>query len=164
MRVEVYWNLHRNLFSIRALSGPMKGRVIGHAHKVILEDVAFVVREAGRQRVLREKRKNVHAFVRSERLIYADWSDPLADGATAYFTHWHSHSDRMADVAKTYGTSVSYNPYKGASFVNYGTKQGHPYVHDIKVAPAALLHAVEVEGVRKGRIEAFDPFDAVRAA
>ncbi len=38
------------------------GRVIGYTESVNLEDVEFKVSEAGRQRLLREKRKNVHAF------------------------------------------------------------------------------------------------------
>jgi hypothetical protein len=37
---------------------------VKHVHRILLRDVTFVVREAGRQKVLREKRKNVHAFVK----------------------------------------------------------------------------------------------------
>jgi hypothetical protein len=62
MRVRVYFNLHRRCWSVVALSGPDAGRVIDHADKVVLEDVTFVVRPAGRERVLRERKKNVHAF------------------------------------------------------------------------------------------------------
>jgi len=43
------------------LEGPDKGRVVGWASTVLLSDVTPKVSEAGRQRVLREKRKNVHA-------------------------------------------------------------------------------------------------------
>lgn len=63
MRVEVYYNLHKKCFSIRH-----KGIVISHANTVKLADVTFVVRKAGRERVLREKKKNVHAFVRGNLL------------------------------------------------------------------------------------------------
>ena len=62
--VDVYWNLHRDLFSVRSRRRSDYGRVIGHVERFHLTDVSFVVNEAGRQRVLREKRKNVHAFVR----------------------------------------------------------------------------------------------------
>ncbi len=61
MRVFVYFNLHRHLWSVKALEGPDKGRVIAHSMHVYLSDVTPRVSEAGRQRVLREKRKNVHA-------------------------------------------------------------------------------------------------------
>jgi|688.fasta_scaffold151528_4 hypothetical protein len=59
--VEVYRNLHRGCLSVR---DPKTRLVIGYADGVLLTDVTFVVSEAGRQRVLRERRKNVHAFVR----------------------------------------------------------------------------------------------------
>jgi hypothetical protein len=57
MKVKVYWNLHRDCWSIQH-----KGKVIGHASSLMLSDVTFKVYESGRQRVLREKKKNVHAF------------------------------------------------------------------------------------------------------
>jgi hypothetical protein len=57
-KVQVYRNLTRSCWSIRH-----KGRVIAHAVAVYLTDCAFKVQEGGRQRVLRERRKNVHAFV-----------------------------------------------------------------------------------------------------
>lgn len=63
MRVFVYYNLHRNMFSVKALEGEQKGRVIAHRDSVFLEGAVFKVSEAGRQRVIREKRKNVHAGV-----------------------------------------------------------------------------------------------------
>lgn len=55
---KVYYNLHRHLFSIK-----QRGLVVLHAHRVKLTDVTFQVNEAGRQRVLSEGRKNVHAYV-----------------------------------------------------------------------------------------------------
>ena len=68
MRVEVYWNLHKRLFSVRALEGDNKGRVIEHAYTVSLVNAKFAVQPAGRERVRQEGKKNVHAFVRG-RLI-----------------------------------------------------------------------------------------------
>ena len=61
MKVQVYFNLHRKLWSIKALEGINKNKVIGHAETVSLVDVIPKVSEAGRQRVLKEKSKNVHA-------------------------------------------------------------------------------------------------------
>lgn len=58
--VEVYRNLHKNCLSVR-----QDGIVRCHADAgVVLFDVTFVVREKGRQRVLTEKKKNVHAFLK----------------------------------------------------------------------------------------------------
>ena len=92
MRVFVYFNLHKLLWSVRALEGPDKGRVIQHAHEVHLVDCTFKVSEAGRQRVLSERRKNVHAGVVGR----------LADAAPANMPA---------------GLRVTYNPYKYATFV-----------------------------------------------
>lgn len=58
MRVHVYWNLHKKKFSVRH-----KGKVIDHVDRLFLCDVEFRVSQKGRQRVLREKVKNVHAYV-----------------------------------------------------------------------------------------------------
>lgn len=59
-KVFVYFNLHKKLFSVR---DHITGIVVGHTNMIALENVTFKVSEAGRQRVLREKRKNVHAGV-----------------------------------------------------------------------------------------------------
>lgn len=70
-RVQVYWNSHRKLWSVRK-----NRKVILHAPFLILSDCVFVVRERGRQRVLREKRKNVHAWVEGEaRVLTAQGCD-----------------------------------------------------------------------------------------
>lgn len=57
-RVWVYFNLHKKLFSVR-----YRGRVVAHLDKVFLTNAIFKVSEKGRQRVLRKKSKNVHAYV-----------------------------------------------------------------------------------------------------
>lgn len=57
--VEVYRNLHKKCWSVR-----QGGKVRVHASYILLQDVDFVVQPAGREKVLREQRKNVHAFVK----------------------------------------------------------------------------------------------------
>jgi hypothetical protein len=73
MRVFVYRNLRKKCFSIKALEGPNKGRVIARRHFVDLTDVTFKVSEAGRQRVLRTGQKNVHAG------LVGQWDDTLGE-------------------------------------------------------------------------------------
>lgn len=75
MRVFVYRNLHKKLWSVRAMEGPNKGRVILHATTISLANCTFKVSEAGRQRVIREKRKNVHAGVQGTLIESAPPSD-----------------------------------------------------------------------------------------
>jgi len=87
MKVEIYYNLHRHCLSIRH-----KGLVVRHADEVVLDNVKFVVSQAGRRRVLEEKRKNVHAFVRGE-------------------------ASASNDFDSEYGVVDKYNPYKYNSFV-----------------------------------------------
>lgn len=59
-RVKVYFNLQKNCLSVVDAS---TGRLYCHSHRVELKDARFHVNENGRQRVVREKRKNVHAYV-----------------------------------------------------------------------------------------------------
>jgi len=96
MRVEVYFNLHKHLFSVRSARS---GRVILHTDKVHIDNPEFVVRQGGRQRVLKERKKNVHAFVRGD----ATYFSPVL----------------LTDVDKDCPTldNVMYNPYKYDSFV-----------------------------------------------
>jgi len=60
MKVAIYWNFHRKCYSV---VDKAVGRVAFHASTIVLEDVQFRVSERGRQRVLDERRKNVHAKV-----------------------------------------------------------------------------------------------------
>lgn len=80
--VFAYRNLHRESWSLR-----QRGLVVGHADEVALGLVSFRINEKGRQRAIREKRKNVHAgavgFVidrelkATERLSYSPYQGPF---------------------------------------------------------------------------------------
>lgn len=94
-RVEVYYNLHKHVLSVR-----QRGRVIMHTPTIELENVVFSVQPAGRNKVLKQKRKNVHAFVRGE-LLNSD-SKRIEKSLTGNSDDWRL---------------VTYNPYKYESFV-----------------------------------------------
>lgn len=98
MKVFVYWNLHQSLWSVKALEGPKKGRVIARLPLVLLSDAEGKVSEAGRQRVLREKRKNVHAGLVGN---LANASSGLHRGMIEFV-----------------GDRITYNPYKYERFVH----------------------------------------------
>ena len=92
--VEVYKNLSRDCYSVR-----QGGIVRFHTHAICLKDVEYKVSEAGRQRVLREKRKNVHAVVKGTIVHSRElWFEKLPFPAD-----W-----------------VTYNPYKNDSFYVVG--------------------------------------------
>ena len=59
-RVKVYFNL--NLVCLSVLDAET-GVLYCHAHRVELHNAKFRVQEAGRQRVIKNKRKNVHAYI-----------------------------------------------------------------------------------------------------
>tara|TARA_R110001606_G_scaffold164565_1_gene308968 strand:+ start:5145 stop:5585 length:441 start_codon:yes stop_codon:yes gene_type:complete len=63
MKVRVYRNLNKpQYYSILALEGPDKRKVVGYAKSVKIIDVKFIVSAKSRARVLNEKSRNVHAF------------------------------------------------------------------------------------------------------
>ena len=61
MKVDIYWNIRKKCYSVRH-----KGKVIDRGEDFALRNVTCVVQQAGRDRVLREGRKNVHAFLRGD--------------------------------------------------------------------------------------------------
>lgn len=62
MRVRVYWNVHRGVWSILA-HGPKGWRLADHSPDLALQDARFLVSAAGRARCLRLGKKVVHAYV-----------------------------------------------------------------------------------------------------
>lgn len=104
-KVDVYKNLHNGLWSVRSRS---TGRVIAHVEECTVENAKFVVQPAGRQRVLSQKRKNVHAFVRGD-LLSANESSTIAVG-------WCEKSLGI-QAPQMRGKSITYNPYAYGTFV-----------------------------------------------
>lgn len=104
IRVEVYKNLHNGLMSVRECGG----RVLTHEHAVYLAAPRFVVQPAGRQKVLREQRKNVHAFVRGQCLGFSQGNLVGYEG----YEDWKQ---------------ATYNPYKFDSFVDRDTQKPLDY-------------------------------------
>lgn len=84
-RVKIYRNLHKDLWSVMDSS---TRRIVGRLESLSLSNCSPVVSEAGRQRVMRERAKNVHAFLCGE----------LCEARGGDFRE------------------ISYNPYKCAHF------------------------------------------------
>jgi hypothetical protein len=85
MKVEVYFNLHKSCYSIRCNEdGVLKGIVVAHAKAVELKDVTARVSPAGRDRVRREGKKNVHAFIRGT--LVGTTMATFAEAASGYAT------------------------------------------------------------------------------
>ena len=98
-KVMVYYNLHKETFSVT-----YKSKVVLHADYVKLGNVEFRVRQGGRDKVLKEKRKNVHSFVIGTLVDYCKY--PCED----------MPSEPNNNI-------VTYNPYKYNSFVVKDTEE-----------------------------------------
>ena len=92
-KIDVYFNLHKKTWSVR-----QSGKVVQHTNFIQIREPQYVVSQKGNERVRREKKKNVHAFVRG----YVE--------------------DRLP-VFPSKNTFVTYNPYKNDSFVERNTKE-----------------------------------------
>lgn len=115
-RHEAYYNLHKGCLSVRDVNG---GRV-RHVNTAEFKDVTFAVQPAGRAKVLNERRKNVHAFVRGTLTRATAYSGDsilgsCIDKAYEPFYRVFEPDDRIVEV--------TYNPYKYESFVIKETEQ-----------------------------------------
>ena len=82
-----YYNIHKKCFSVK-----YKGKVIKHLKQFYGIGCEFIVSEKGRQRVLKDKRKSVHAYVACDTInqLLLNFED---------------------------GDPVRYNPYEGPHFM-----------------------------------------------
>lgn len=113
MRVRVFRNLHKKCMSIIAMEGSNKGRVIAHANSAYLHNCKMVVYETSRQKVIKSRQKNVHAFVEgilqcADLITLRYTEDNLSQGVTD-----HPHP-----------VHIRYNPYERGEY--YYTASGDP--------------------------------------
>ena len=118
-KVEIYRNLHNGTFSVRR-----DGKVVYHLenHQILrLTDAKFVVQPAGRAKVIREKKKNVHAFIRG-----------TVDMAGGYLGQDPPHEI----------FEVSYNPYESDKFLKEQNKQPRRKIPIYTAPRVAISHGV----------------------
>lgn len=106
-KIRVYRNLHRHCLSVQH-----KGIVIMHVDEIQLKDTRFIVSQAGRERVLRERRKTVHAYVEGQ----------------------FSNMLRQAPQKR-----CTYNPYKYSSFVTREDERPVRSARQAHVSPDGIL-------------------------
>ena len=124
MRVEVYWNLHKNCWSIRHAHGKLIADR-PHRHYVELAKVDWVVQKGGRERVLREGKKNVHAFARGVLMGLNDID----------CNYWGYNETKQ----------VTYNPYKLDHFVDRKTEE------PVRKSALVVMAGENVEGTKRPR-------------
>lgn len=105
-RCYVYRNLSHRFGGPGNFSVRQGGKVVAHVSKIALMDCRFLVGKKGRERVLREKRKNVHA------------------GISGYYIEELFIPGMLEALASE---SVYYDPYKAEQFAIKGTTD--QYVH-----------------------------------
>jgi hypothetical protein len=141
MQVNVYRNLkpqyrQQRAWSVMAHEGPKRGKVIDIVDAAVVRDARFVVSEASRQRVIREKAKNVHAFVRGE-LVKTFPLDTLPKNV---------QGDALVP-GRTGWVRVSYDPYHAGHF--FRTDNGQPVGGaDLVVIAPAGVYAVKPSALR----------------
>jgi hypothetical protein len=94
-KVRIYRNLNNGRMSIQAKVRE-SWKVVGHVQNAILQDVQFRISEAGRQRVIRDGCKNVHAW--GEGILLAEF-----------------------DTSINAAIDLTYNPYLNATFIQRDT-------------------------------------------
>jgi len=111
-KVFIYKNLHKDCWSIK-----QDGLVKAHTTDLSLFDCSFRVNAKGREKVLKERRKNVHA------------------GISGYIDNFHGVDP--AEISRV----VTYNPYKYDSFVDKTTKEPIYYSQFSKLSHNQVLVA-----------------------
>lgn len=137
-KVFVYFNLHSGLWSVKDVQ---TGLILGHSDRVALVSATFKVSQAGRQRVIREQRKNVHAGVQGYLVAFGD-------GAAQYQRNLDMKSARLYGIVATANAwdRVTYNPYKFDSFVK--AEDTSFKVQDAAYACLGLNRAVWAQSAR----------------
>jgi len=95
-KVLIALHLHKQCFSIRHAS---TRKVAGYTDRIVVSDVRFPVSPSGRLRVLKEKKKNVHAFVLGKYL------------------------QEMQNLSRLNFREAYYNPYQCSGFVDRETSR-----------------------------------------
>lgn len=120
---HVYRNLHRKLWSVK-----YRGKVINHAHWLLLENPAgtgaawFKVNPGGRDRVIKEQRKNVHAYGVGLSVCY---------DTHIIHTEMGVHKDALVQV--------TYNPYKHGFFYRVDNEQPVAFADKIYFTPSGVF-------------------------
>jgi hypothetical protein len=131
-KTYIYKNLHKDTWSLME-----RGIVRAHSDNVIVESGEFRVRPAGREKVLREQRKTVHAFV----VGY-----PVAEDATTLA------AVEGIKLALGEPVQVSYNPYRGDTFYRKDTDESVESAELVELRPDSSVWAWGVKAKAKAHI------------
>jgi hypothetical protein len=120
LRVDIYRNLRDNCLSVKSLEQPNYGKVINHVDKIFIDSPSFVIQSSGLKKAKKNNVRNVHAFVRGERL------------------------DDQPKFNKENATKVIYNPFEFESFVTAIDHRPVSKADKALVVPSCV-HAINVK-------------------
>ncbi|TFH08282.1 MAG: hypothetical protein E4H14_06750 [Candidatus Thorarchaeota archaeon] len=116
------------------MEGPHKGLVLGYSSDILVKDVVFKVSEAGRRRVLRNKKKNVHAGVVGTIAQVLNPKERITNTLSNY------SQQNWSDVGFPHQKQlVHYNPYKYDSFVSSHAVDTDNYPSNVPIHQAKLV-------------------------
>lgn len=124
-KVDVYVNLNKTkqlpeserhipVYSVRDCE---TNKVVFHCRQLALADCTFVVKEAGRQRVIKTNQKNVHAWCSGTLTAFSD--------------------STSADISGY--TTAYYNPYKTPSFIDQNNSKVSSAKHALAYGKTILI-------------------------
>ena len=118
MKAFVYWNLHKNVWSLKAMEGEFKGKVVAHSDRVALLNATPKVSQAGRLRVIKEQCKNVHAGIVGEvASLGGNFDMKYGLNVDDIKCHYGDSKDAMLSVSLESRQQLYYNPYRVEQFV-----------------------------------------------
>ena len=126
-KVRVYWNLHRNCWSIQDCKS---GLVRGYKSWVVLDDAKFVVRKSGQKRVREQSKKNVHAF------------------AVGYIQDSKTEPSRMVYLDDW--DRVKYNPYTDDYFMHQGMSDNQYKPKEWNEIPKDWVGMIHMDSTQNG--------------
>ena len=121
-KVRVYRNLNKagpnfGCWSVKSMYGRNYGRVVLHCSDVIVAAARCVVGERARQRVIREKSKNVHAYIEGY-IIAATVLEERYDVVASMVS---PSNGPLCPSVEDGEVEISYNPYKAGYFYEKAT-------------------------------------------
>ncbi len=112
MICDVYFNIRRKVLSLRSRETRI---VFGHRKAVIMTNCKFVVSQKGRERVLREKKKKVHAYVRGNfEAVGGDNDKQIGHLNQVQYVADQKKKEQWYDGKEF--LLVTYNPYRDIGF------------------------------------------------
>jgi hypothetical protein len=97
-QVRVYRNLNNGRISVQAQDDQNRWKVVAHVQDLVMCQVSLTVRQSGRQRVIAQRQKNVHA-----------WAEGRLVG--------------VVDEALDCPINLAYDPYRNSCFVERSSQK-----------------------------------------